>query len=424
MDKRCHGFSKILKDELKTALGCTEPASIGFAVRTAASYLSEDVKHISLKCSGNVLKNAKAVTVPNSGGMKGVEAAAVLGSLSKGSGEALEVFSSLNEDDLERAKSLLERDFCTVELADGVPGLYIEAILKGEKNEAIAVVEGCHDRVESVVLNGKKIIDKASSEKFGEYVPECRDCLSMDQIYEYAKDGDISDVKDLIKWQIECNERIADEGLAKEYGSQVGRNLRKYYDFSDVRIRARSKAAAGSDARMSGSSLPVVINSGSGNQGITVSVPVSEFADDMHKSEEEKIRAVILANLVSVHVKKYIGPLSAFCGAVSAASGVSAAIVFLKGGDLSDISQAVSNTLATVGGIVCDGAKASCAAKISSSLECAIFSSELALSSSSFKPHDGLVGKDIEETIKAFGKVGHDGMRETDIEILHIMSEN
>lgn len=244
----------------------------------------------------------------------------------------------------------------------------------------------------------------------------------MDGIIDYALNAPLKNVRSSLKAQWKYNEQIAEEGLSSSYGASIGRMLLKNYDKRDVRIRARAKAAAASDARMSGCPLPVVINSGSGNQGLTVSLPVIEYGLDMGKSEDEILRALALSNLIAIHQKKYIGPLSAYCGAVSAAAGASAAIAFLHTHDEREISDAITNTLASVGGIVCDGAKASCAAKISSALEAAIMGFELAdEQKSSFKGGDGLVKDDIENTIKTFGKVGKDGMRETDIEILHLM---
>ena len=416
-------YDRILNAELKPALGCTEPIAIAFAAASARSYLNHMPERMSVRCSGNIIKNVKGVTVPNSSGMKGIETAALLGAVGGDSSLALEVLSTVTDDDRKSVSELLKKGICTVELAEGVAGLFIEVTAIFGKDSVSVTIENHHNEIARVRKNGEILFSaKKGNKENGDDEESLKAYLSVDGIIDYALNAPLKNVRSSLKAQWKYNEQIAEEGLSSSYGASIGRMLLKNYDKRDVRIRARAKAAAASDARMSGCPLPVVINSGSGNQGLTVSLPVIEYGLDMGKSEDEILRALALSNLIAIHQKKYIGPLSAYCGAVSAAAGASAAIAFLHTHDEREISDAITNTLASVGGIVCDGAKASCAAKISSALEAAIMGFELAdEQKSSFKGGDGLVKDDIENTIKTFGKVGKDGMRETDIEILHLM---
>ena len=416
-------YDRILNAELKPALGCTEPIAIAFAAASARSYLNHMPERMSVRCSGNIIKNVKGVTVPNSSGMKGIETAALLGAVGGDSSLALEVLSTVTDDDRKSVSELLKKGICTVELAEGVAGLFIEVTAIFGKDSVSVTIENHHNEIARVRKNGEILFSaKKDNKESGDDEESLKAYLSVDGIIDYALNAPLKNVRSSLKAQWKYNEQIAEEGLSSNYGASIGRMLLKNYDKRDVRIRARAKAAAASDARMSGCPLPVVINSGSGNQGLTVSLPVIEYGLDMGKSEDEILRALALSNLIAIHQKKYIGPLSAYCGAVSAAAGASAAIAFLHTHDEREISDAITNTLASVGGIVCDGAKASCAAKISSALEAAIMGFELAdEQKSSFKGGDGLVKDDIENTIKTFGKVGKDGMRETDIEILHLM---
>ena len=332
-------------------------------------------------------------------------------------------FSLLSKSTVAKRMAL---ENATINGTGGVPGLYISVTAESGQDSATAAIKDCHNEISSITLNGVLLEKRDLHGKDGQDdLDEKKASLSVEKIVDYAINSDLSGVYAVLKSQWILNERIAKEGLSDSYGVSVGKTLLKHYDSSDVRIRARAKAAAGSDARMSGCPLPVVINSGSGNQGLTVSLPVVEFGLASGKREDEIIRALAVSNLIAIHQKKYIGPLSAYCGAVSAAAGAAAGIAFLYTHDVNTISASITNTLASVGGIVCDGAKASCAAKISSSLEAAIMGFELAdEEKKSFQGGDGLVKENIEKTIETFGKVGKDGMRETDIEILHLMLED
>lgn len=417
-------FADILTEELEPALGCTEPIAIAYCASVMRQTLGQYPEHLHIRTSGNIIKNVKAVTVPNSGGMKGIEVAAILGVTGGRADLVLEVLSCITDEDRKKASELLEQHYAEVELASDVPSLYIEIEGTAEGHRCVCTVSGEHTNITHLEMDGKILINrKASCSRGDEKTSGVRESLSVSRIIDFAKHVPLEKISACIDRQIEYNTKIAKEGLSNKYGVSVGRTLLTHYDASDVRIRARAMAAAGSDARMSGCSLPVIINSGSGNQGLTVSLPVIEYAREYKKSHEELVRALALSNLIAIHQKRYIGPLSAFCGAVNAATGAAAGICFLLGGSDEEISQTITDVLANVGGIVCDGAKPSCAAKISSALEAAILSYEMTKEGNCFKKGEGLVGGDIEKTIESFGRVGRQGMKETDVEILKIMLE-
>lgn len=417
-------YCGILERELEPALGCTEPIAIAYCAAKMRATLGFVPDSILIRTSGNVIKNVKAVTVPNSGGGKGIEVASVLGVLGGREDLVLEVLSCITDEDRKRAGELIAGGYARVELATGVPSLFIEITGQGRGQTCTCTVAGGHTNITHLEKNGVVLADRnadcTGGDKRGE---ELRSHLSVSRIIDFAKHCPLEKFSRVIDRQIEYNTAIAREGLRGRYGVSVGRTLMTHYDASDVRIRARAMAAAGSDARMSGCSLPVIINSGSGNQGLTVSLPVIEYAKEYRKSHEELVRALALSNLIAIHQKRYIGPLSAFCGAVNAATGAAAGICFLLGGSDDEIGRTITDVLANVGGIVCDGAKPSCAAKISSALEAAILSYEMTTEGNCFKRGEGLVGCDIEKTIESFGRVGREGMRETDAEILRIMLE-
>ena len=419
-----HTFTQILAEELQPALGCTEPIAIAYCAAVVRKTLGAMPEHMDIATSGNIIKNVKAVTVPNSGGMKGIEAAACLGALAGRDDLVLEVLSCVDDEARAKAAHLVCSGVCSLSLAKDVPSLYIDITGRAGGHSVRCTVAGEHTNITHLEKDGTVILDKkarcATSDGQGK---ADRSLLSVCRIIDYAKSVGIEEIAPILERQIECNVAIAKEGLSRKYGVSVGRTLLTHYDAGDVRIRARAMAAAGSDARMSGCPLPVVINSGSGNQGLTVSLPVIEYARAYGKSHEELLRALALSNLTAIHQKRYIGPLSAFCGAVNAATGAAAGICFLLGGSDDEISQTITDVLANVGGIVCDGAKPSCAAKISSALEAAILSYEMTKEGNCFKRGEGLVGRDIEATIESFGRVGREGMKETDNEILKIMLE-
>lgn len=413
-------YTNILKVELISALGCTEPIAIAFAGAKVREVLGNMPNSVVVKCSGNIVKNVKGVIVPNSGGLKGIDVAATLGVIAGNVNKNLEVLSDITEEDIEIAKNLINNNFCKCELIEGEENLQIIIDAIDEKNLATVEIKSSHTHISKIIKNGKLI-----------FVDEClninvedinRDLLNIKDIYEYANIVNIDDIQNIIDNQINLNYKIAKEGIINDYGAKVGKTILNSYDSNDVRVRAKAMAAAGSDARMGGALMPVVINSGSGNQGITVSVPVIEYAKELNVSHEKLLRALVLSNLIAILQKKYIGKLSAFCGAVSAGTAAAAGISFLYGGTFEDISNTIINAIANIGGIICDGAKSSCAAKIASSVEGGILGFILSNNvGQAFKQGEGIVQGNVDDTIKSIGKIAKEGMKSTDIEILNIM---
>ena len=417
-------YVTILESELVPALGCTEPIALAYAAAKAKEVLGKMPDHITMRCSGNIIKNVKGVKVPNSGGMKGVEAAAVLGITGGDPSQALEVLEHVTDREIDEADKLLKAGFCDCVLKDDVANLYIEAYAvckKTEKSEALVVIEDEHTNITHIEKDGQVLFHKEKKEycQEREKTPD-KSLLNLEDIITFANEVQITDVEKVLGRQIKYNTRIAEEGLRNPWGAQVGRVVLEEFG-EDVKWRAVAKASAGSDARMSGCALPVIINSGSGNQGMTCSLPVIEFGKELKKSKEEIYRALCVSNLVALNQKKYIGSLSAYCGAVCAAAGAGAGITYLCGGTLEQIENTVVNTIADAGGIVCDGAKPSCAAKISTALQAAILSHKMAMRGLTFARGEGLVMDCPEDTIKAVGYVGRAGMKQTDVEILNLM---
>lgn len=417
-------YVTILESELVPALGCTEPIALAYAAAKAKEVLGKMPDHITMRCSGNIIKNVKGVKVPNSGGMKGVEAAAVLGITGGDPSQALEVLENVTDREIDEAEKLLKAGFCDCVLKDDVANLYIEAYAvckKTEKSEALVVIEDEHTNITHIEKDGQVLFHKEKKEycQEREKTPD-KSLLNLEDIITFANEVQITDVEKVLGRQIKYNTRIAEEGLRNPWGAQVGRVVLEEFG-EDVKWRAVAKASAGSDARMSGCALPVIINSGSGNQGMTCSLPVIEFGKELKKSKEEIYRALCVSNLVALNQKKYIGSLSAYCGAVCAAAGAGAGITYLCGGTLEQIENTVVNTIADAGGIVCDGAKPSCAAKISTALQAAILSHKMAMRGLTFARGEGLVMDCPEDTIKAVGYVGRAGMKQTDVEILNLM---
>ena len=416
-------YVTILERELVPALGCTEPIALAYAAAKAKEVLGKMPDHITMRCSGNIIKNVKGVKVPNSGGMKGVEAAAVLGITGGDPSQALEVLEHVTDREIDEAEKLLKAGFCDCVLKDDVANLYIEAYAvckKTEKSEALVVIEDEHTNITHIEKDGQVLFHKEKKEycQEREKTPD-KSLLNLEDIITFANEVQITDVEKVLGRQIKYNTRIAEEGLRNPWGAQVGRVVLEEFG-EDVKWRAVAKASAGSDARMSGCALPVIINSGSGNQGMTCSLPVIEFGKELKKSKEEIYRALCVSNLVALNQKKYIGSLSAYCGAVCAAAGAGAGITYLCG-TLEQIENTVVNTIADAGGIVCDGAKPSCAAKISTALQAAILSHKMAMRGLTFARGEGLVMDCPEDTIKAVGYVGRAGMKQTDVEILNLM---
>lgn len=457
-EKIYRSYIEILKEELVPALGCTEPIAIAYAAAKAAEVLKEsngeEVQiaehkteekagtaerngaksasqtaldncngHLDVYCSGNIIKNVKSVTVPNSGGMRGIEAAALLGLVGGDASRKLEVLEGITEEQREETRRLLEKKFCTCYLQEGVANLYIRAELTLEGHSACVTIEDKHTNIIKIEKDGVVLFEKACKAEVDAGAKEQSDkraLLNVADILRFADEVRIEDIKDVIGRQIEMNTAISEEGLRNPYGAEVGRTLLHAYG-DDIKIRAKAKAAAGSDARMNGCSMPVVINSGSGNQGMTCSLPVIEYAKELKVSKEKLYRALVVSNLVAIHQKSYIGSLSAYCGAVSAACGAGAAIAWLNGGDYEAVARTITNALANTSGMVCDGAKSSCAAKIASAVDAAIMAYTLESANHCFQPGEGLVKDNVEDTIRNMGYVGRVGMKDTDVTILNLM---
>ncbi|MBS6518111.1 MAG: serine dehydratase subunit alpha family protein [Clostridium sp.] len=417
-------YTAILNTELITALGCTEPIAIAYAGAKVREVLGVMPESCSIACSGNIIKNVKGVTVPNSGGMKGIDTAAVLGIVGGNPEKVLAVLEDITPAQIEETKRLTASGFCQCELIEGVENLYLIITARAGSETAQVEIRNFHSNITKITKNGAILFDASQMESGctgqASVFPD-KSLLNVKDILEYASSVNLEDIRPVISRQIACNTAISQEGLRNPWGVQTGRTLLDAFGSEHVSVRAKAAAAAGSDARMSGCPLPVVINSGSGNQGMTVSLPVIEYAKEYHISEERLIRALAMSNLIALHQKKYIGSLSAYCGAVSAACGAGAAIAWMLGAGYSEISMVITNTIASIGGMVCDGAKPSCAVKIASAVDCAVTALHLSRRGLCFQPGEGLVMENVEKTIESIGRMGREGMRTTDVEILNIM---
>ncbi|WFF73109.1 L-serine ammonia-lyase, iron-sulfur-dependent, subunit alpha [Proteiniclasticum sp. QWL-01] len=414
-----HKFSQILKDELICALGCTEPIAVALASARARAVLGSIPASVDAYCSGNIIKNVMGVTVPNSQGMKGIDSAVALGIVGGKADLGLEVLSGVTETDLETARQLIADNVIRVHLKEGVPNLNIEIHMEDARgNKVIVEIMNQHNNIVRISLNGEEFMEAQVLGRESE--KNLYDDLSMKAILDYADTVGLEEIRTELDNQMKLNAAIAQAGLTQDFGSSIGKILLS--GNNDIRTRARAKAAAGSDARMSGCALPVVINAGSGNQGITCSLPVMEYAREMGADQEKTMRALLVSNLTALHIKRYIGRLSAFCGVTSAGAAAGAGIAYLHDSSNRDlIYQTVANALMIDSGMVCDGAKPSCAAKIASAVDAGITGFEMAKTNRSFKAGEGLLKEDIEETIRSIGRFAAKGMKQTDIEVLNIM---
>lgn len=418
-DYRYQAYIQILKEELIPAMGCTEPIALAYAAAKAREVLGTIPQRIDLEVSGSIIKNVKSVIVPNTSRLKGIPAAVAAGVIAGKAEKELEVISSVTEEELRRMKEYI--DTLDIDIRHIEYGHVFDIILTARDgaNYAKVRITDFHTNIVLIERNGETLLKKTLDASTDESHTD-RSVLSMEGIWDFAETVDVADVQELIDRQIRYNSAIADEGLLGDYGANIGSILLKTYGH-DVRNRAKARAAAGSDARMNGCELPVIINSGSGNQGITVSVPVIEYAKELQTGHEKLLRALVLANLTAIHEKTGIGTLSAYCGAVSAGAAAGAGIAYLGSGTYSAVIHTVVNALAIVSGIVCDGAKASCAAKIASSVDAGILGYHMFLNNQEFKCGDGIVMRGIEPTITGIGRIGKDGMKETNEEIIRLM---
>lgn len=413
-------YRQILRRELVLATGCTEPIAIAYAAALARETLGRRAGHLRALCSGNIVKNVKSVIVPGTGGLRGIEAAAIIGNVGGDAESGLNVLGWVTEEHRALTKQLLAEGMCEVALLDSRESLHIIVEAECGGHRASVEIRGTHTNVVSRKLDGVELAPQGqAASAAAEPEPDYEE-LSLEGILAYARGTELLDERELLERQISCNRAIAEEGLRGEYGLNVGRMLLEHGGAGEY-SRAAAMAAAGSDARMGGCLMPVAINSGSGNQGLTVSMPVMTLAEAWGCGEERMLRALIISNLVSVHVKRHIGRLSAYCGATSASSGVAAAATWLRGGSDEQVYASVVNALAAVSGMVCDGAKASCAAKIAAALDSALLGHRLAMAGKRFAGGDGIVAEQAEETIRRVGSLASRGMAETDKEILRLM---
>ena len=413
-------YISILKEELVPAMGCTEPIALAYCAAKAREVLGEMPDRVVIGASGTIIKNVKSVIVPNTDHMKGIPASALAGIVGGDASKELEVIAQVSKEQIAGMRTFLENTPITVEHVDnGLTFEIIVTVFKGDSYAKVRIVN-YHTNIVLIEKNGEVLME-VHVDGEGESGLTDRSILNLADILDFANCVDIADVQPTLDRQIQYNTAIAQEGLRGNYGSNIGSVLLQTYGDQSVMIRAKAMAAAGSDARMNGCELPVIINSGSGNQGMTTSLPVIEYARDMKVSDEKLYRALTLANLVTIHQKTSIGRLSAFCGAVSAGAGAGAGIAYLQGSDLDGISHTVANAIATTGGIVCDGAKASCASKIATAVEAGILGYNMHIRNQNFQPDDGLVGNTPEETIANIGRLGKQGMKATNDEIIKIM---
>lgn len=410
-------YVQILKEELVTAMGCTEPIAISYAAARARAVLGELPEKIVVKASGSIIKNVKSVVVPNTGGLRGIEAAAAAGVVCGNENKKLEVLSEIESENIERIKGYLGQADIKVEYQETGRTFDLSVCVYKEHSQASVRITDYHTNIVQIEKNWEFIRDDLKDEKIEK---ANRDVLSMENIWEFVRCADIEDVKETLDKQIECNMKIAREGIRGNYGANIGSILLKM-EGDSVQVRAKAMAAAGSDARMNGCGLPVVINSGSGNQGITCSVPVLVYGESLNCDIEKIYRALLLSNLTAIYIKAGIGTLSAYCGAVSAGAAAGAGIAYLHGGGYEEIKHTVVNALAIVSGIVCDGAKASCAAKIASSVEAGIVGYYMYLNEQEFCAGEGIVAEGIDRTIENIGILGKEGMKETNKKIIEMM---
>ena len=423
MDARIYkGYIDILNEELLPAMGCTEPISLAYAAALARQVLGRLPESVEISVSGNILKNVKSVIVPNTGGLKGVCAAAAAGIAAGKADKKLQVLSEVTEDDFVKIKQYLDSASFKVTHAQNGCVFDIGVKVSNGDDNAFVRIEGYHTNVVEITKNGESILHNSRT-YIGDGKLTDRSILNVRDIVEFADTVNINDIEEIISRQIEYNTAIAEEGLKNDYGANLGKVLLSAFG-DGVHNRAKATAAAGSDARMNGCSLPVVIVSGSGNQGMTASLPVVVYAKHLNASREKTIRAVALSDLITVHLKTGIGRLSAYCGAVSAGAGAGAAVSYLYGGGYEDIAHTIGNALAIDSGLICDGAKSSCAAKIASAVDAGLTGMEMYRRGNQFYGGDGILESGVENTIENVGDLARIGMRETDEEIIRLMIKN
>lgn len=414
-DSDYRAFLDILKEELIPAGGCTEPIAIAYTAAVARKTLGCRPEHMDVYASGNLIKNAKGVYIPNGGELRGVDAAAILGALGGNADRMLEVLLDLPDGVLDETQALMQQNYCKVHVIQGSEALHLIVNVQAGGQMAEVELKNAHTHIVRIEKNRKTIFQSEEDSTKDGFTDHS--CLTVEKIVDFANTCDLADIEPTLQKQIDCNMQIAEEGLNNRWGVNVGK---LYYENGKL---LQAYAAAASDARMSGCNLPVVIVSGSGNQGATASLPVIIYAQKHNIGREQLLRALALSDLIAIHLKSGIGRLSAYCGAVCAATGAGCAMTYLDGGTLEQIDQTITNSIATSSGMVCDGAKPSCAAKIATSLESAIMAHDLAMANRAFQSGEGIVMDNVEQTIDAVGCVASQGMHITDQVILNLMTQ-
>lgn len=418
-NERYGAYVQILREELVPAMGCTEPIALAYAAAKAREVLGDLPERVLVEASGSIIKNVKSVIVPNTNHLKGIPAAAVAGIIAGRPEKELEVIAEVTREQVIQMKEFLDGVPVEVRHIDqGITFDIVVTLYRGDSYVKVRIAN-YHTNIVLIEKDGEVLSQIEVTGESEEGLTD-RSLLDMEHIWDFVNTLDVEDVKEILDRQIAYNTAISEEGLRGDYGANIGSVLLDTYG-EDIRTRAKAKAAAGSDARMNGCELPVVINSGSGNQGITTSIPVIEYARELQVGDDKLYRALTLSNLTTIHQKTLIGRLSAYCGAVSAGAGAGAGIAYLCGGGYKEVVHTVVNALAIVSGIVCDGAKASCAAKIASAVDAGILGYNMYKRGQQFYGGDGIVTKGIEATIKNVGRLGKEGMKETNEEIIKIM---
>ena len=422
-DPRYGSFVQILREELVPAMGCTEPIALAYGAAKARDVLGCLPDKVKVEASGNIIKNVKSVVVPNTDGLKGIEAATAAGIVAGKSEKILEVISSVTDAEKAAIRKYMDGHEIKVLPAESDAIFDIIITLSAGTDCVKLRIKDYHTNIVYIEKNGHVLLDSGEITQAGAAQGLTdRSCMSVEAIVDFVETMDVDDVRELVERQVEYNYAIATEGMTNPWGANVGKVMKNHLG-TDVQTRARYMAAAGSDARMSGCEMPVIIISGSGNQGITASVPVVEFARELGTDHDTMLRAVTLSDLLATHMKTGIGRLSAYCGAVCAGCAAGGAICWLNGGGIKEISDTLTNALATISGMICDGAKPSCAAKISAAVGAGILGWSMTRDGQAFLGGDGIVGKSVENTIVNVGRLGRVGMRETDKTILRIMTD-
>jgi len=418
----------ILKEEVVPAEGCTEPIALAYVGAKAREILDEPVEKVTIKVSGNIIKNVKSVVVPNSGGMVGIEVSVAMGIIAGDSKKDLMVISDITKEQMKEVKKFLENKVIRVIHEDTDIKLYAQILLESKTKSSSVEIKHMHTNITYIEKNHKVILDRPCNDMDFNSPAKDREILSIKNIYNLAKKIDLSKIEQLFKKVITLNSQIAKEGLMGNYGVNIGKiiadNIDKGFYGDDARNRAASFASAGSDARMSGCALPVMTTSGSGNQGMTSSLALIEYARILNIPQEKLIRALFFSHLATVHIKTNVGRLSAYCGVICSSAAVAGALAFLNNKNYEIVAHSIINTLGDVSGIICDGAKSSCAMKVSTTIYAAFDSYLLANAGKYLHGGDGIIADDIESTLKNIGKLSQDGMNITDKVIIGIMNKN